>query len=91
MALEAQRGSEARAVVEAPALLDLGGTRALRSAVGHRRAPVVPGGRLAVLDALTSGARHPDPLLKAQLLAEDRGEFGEKSDSVSVMRFVSFL
>lgn len=70
LTLEAERRSEPRAVVKAPALLNLGGTGALCASVSHRRAPVVHWWRLPILDALTSGARHPHPLLETQLLAE---------------------
>ena len=95
LALEAQWGPEACAVVEAPALLYLGGAGALCPRIRHRRPPVVHWRRLPVLDALTSGARHPHPLLKAQLLAVkcngderwhrgemERGEENEGSDVV---------
>lgn len=69
LALKAEWGSKACAVIEAPALLHLGGAGALRAGVSHWRPPVVHRGRLPVFDALTSGARHPHPLLEAQLLA----------------------
>lgn len=69
LALQAQRRSEAGAVVEAPALLHLGGAGSLCAGLGHRRPPVVHGRGLPVLDALSSGAGHPHPVLEAQLLA----------------------
>lgn len=70
LALKAERRSEAGPVVEAPALLHFGGTGSLRPGIGHRGPPVVHRRRrLPVLDALTSRARQPHPLLEAQLLA----------------------
>lgn len=71
LALQAERGSEARAVIEAPALLNLSRAGALGAGLGHRRAPVVDRRRLPVLDALTSRAGHPHALLEAQLLAAE--------------------
>ena len=69
LALEAEGGSEAGAVVEAPALLHLGGGSALRTLLRHRGTPVVDRRRLATFDALPSRARHPHAVFEAQLLA----------------------
>lgn len=75
LALKAERRPEAGSVVEAPALLHFGGAGSLRAGVGHWGAPVVHRRRrLPVLDALTSRAGQPHPLLEAQLLAGGRNK-----------------
>ena len=73
LALKAEWGSEACAVIEAPTLLHLGGAGALCTGFSHWWPPVVHWRRLPLLDALTSRARHPYPLLEAQLLAAKFG------------------
>lgn len=78
LALQSERGPEARAVVKAPALLDLGGAAthqfapAYRVISGGTPLAVVDGG-LSALHALTARTGHPDPLLKTQLLTGRTG------------------
>lgn len=77
LALQPQRWPEPGSVVEAPALLHFG--RAPAHQFGAADHLVAGGTALAVVDgcmsalhALTARTRHPDPLLKAQLLAAQR-------------------
>ena len=71
-ALQAQGGPEARAVVEALALLHLGGAALSRDV--RAGGPPVPQRRLPALDALAPRAGHAHALLEAELLAAgDRG------------------
>lgn len=84
LALQPQRGSKAGSIVEAPALLHLGGAPAHQLAVAHHlvargTALAVTDGCLPTLDALTPRARHPNPLLKAQLLTD--GEEGKNRET----------
>ena len=75
MTLEAQGGSKACAVVEAPALLHLsraGSRVSARHIVAWGTASVVVDGCLAALHALAARACHPYPLLKAQLCTGER-------------------
>ena len=80
-ALEPQRGPEAGAVVEAPALLHFGGA-ALGGDVRAGGPPVAQRG-LPALDALAPRARHAHALLEAELLAA-----GGAQGSVSAFRAV---
>lgn len=106
LALEPKWGSEPRAVVEAPALLHLGGalTHQLATAacrlVARGTALAVVNRRLAAFHALPPRAGHADSLLEAQLLTawvevEDgmRGfKVGEKKmDNVMKCSSVSFV
>lgn len=69
LALEAERGSEASAVVEAPALLHFDWTGAVTVDLGAWGTPVYDG-RLSALDALTTRTGHPYTVFKAQLLTK---------------------
>lgn len=69
MDLEAEGWSEAGAVIEAPALLDLGRAGALRTPSLSPRGPPVAHRRLSALNTLPPGARHPDTVFETQLLA----------------------
>lgn len=69
MDLEAEGWSEAGAVIEAPALLDLGRAGALCTPSLSPRGPPVAHRRLSALYTLPPGARHPDTVFETQLLA----------------------
>lgn len=73
LTLQPQRRPKASAIVEAPALLHFGRAAAHQLGPSHhfvagRTALAVVDGHLPALHALTSRARHPDALLKTQLL-----------------------
>lgn len=73
LTLQPQRRPKAGAIVEAPALLHFGRAAAHQLGPSHHfvaggTALAVVDGHLPALHALTSRARHPDALLKTQLL-----------------------
>lgn len=73
LTLQPQRWPKAGAIVEAPALLHFGRAAAHQLSPSHHfvaggTALAVVDGHLPALHALTSRARHPDALLKTQLL-----------------------
>lgn len=79
LTLQPQRRPEAGAIVEAPALLHFGGAPSHQLGASHHlvargTALAVVDGRLPALHALTARTRHPDPLLKTQLLTAGREE-----------------
>lgn len=86
LALQPQRRPKPGPIVEAPALLHLGRAPAHQLGASHHlvargTALAVVDGRLPALHALTTRTRHPDPLLKTQLLTagrERRKERGEE-------------
>lgn len=77
LALQPQRRPKPGSIVEAPALLHFGRAPAHQLGATHHlvargTALAVVDGRLPALHALTAGTRHPDPLLKTQLLTTGR-------------------